>query len=77
MLATIQPEKEHITIFIPPGSFDVSTDELLQFDSCRRVFEDQLKKLDNCAKSEAFQPIVKWMRKVVERMAPELLFDEE
>lgn len=49
-----------------------TSDELINFDICRRKFENRLKELEDDA-IEKFNPIIEWMRLVIADKAPELL----
>ena len=51
-----------------------TSEELLQFDRVRRMFENRLKVLGEDAEAR-FEPIVQWMRQVLAEKAPELLED--
>ncbi|MHA2273406.1 MAG: hypothetical protein ACXACI_16235 [Candidatus Hodarchaeales archaeon] len=51
-----------------------TSEELLQFDRVRRLFENRLRLLGEDAE-ERFEPIVQWMRAVLAEKAPELLED--
>ncbi|MFW9916233.1 MAG: hypothetical protein ACFFGZ_11555 [Candidatus Thorarchaeota archaeon] len=49
-----------------------TSDELLQFNFCRRMIEQQLQELGEEA-IQQFGPITRWMRLVIAEKAPELL----
>ena len=68
--------KSEFTIFVPDGQIFSSPEEIMKFNSCRLIFERRLYQEDDQNKIAAFQPIIRWMRTVVENIAPELLSDE-
>ncbi|MFX0113837.1 MAG: hypothetical protein ACFFB3_04770 [Candidatus Hodarchaeota archaeon] len=66
--------KNVIANFLPATMIFETSEEILKFNNCRCELERRLQDVDSPT-AAAFEPVVRWMRSVVSKWAPELLDD--